>query len=385
MWPTTPKVSVILPAYNAASFIGEAVGSLLAQTFQDFEALVIDDGSTDETYQIVETLHDPRIRLLRNPTNLGLVASLNRGIEASAAALIARMDADDWSAPDRLATQVEWLERYPRLGVLSCYYETFDTRHPVLDTIDLPVSDAEVRYDLYAKSHCFCHPAALLRREALDQCGGYKPKWFPAEDRELWMRMLETWHGANVPRVLHRMRHHATSVTSLNLSRQAALVIDATAEALERRKSPADVGPEVPRVGWARGELFVAFGRAADGDGQEVAYHLERAVTLDEGTARRSFEELLSERTADYMHHSGANVLGCQTLVKRVFDALPASLSQMGSLRSGMESQIRAVSAYYHANLGEKSLAQREAIRALAADRRQWHNRGLIKLALGAG
>lgn len=380
-----PAVSVILPVYNAGRTIGAAIESILSQTYTDFEVMVIDDGSTDDTQSVVQGFDDPRVRVLRNPQNMGLVASLNRGIAETNGLLLARMDADDVTLPERLAVQVQTMQANPRLGVVSCHYETFDDQCPLLEKVVLPTSDGEVRYDLYAKSHCFCHPAALMRRQALEQASGYKAEWFPAEDRELWMRMLEAWQGANVPQVLHRVRKHERSISSQNMKRQASLVLKATAERLTQRLAPHGIDIAAQHAGWARGELFVAFGLAEYDDSGAVGWHLQQAATIDRQTVLASFKEIMTDRVVTYMHHSKADIAGCKRLVRRVFEATPSSLNALQAVRPQVESQIHAIAAFYHADLGQRTLSQREAMRALTIDASQWRNRGLLKLALRGG
>ncbi len=380
-----PQVSIILPAYNAAQYIGEAVGSILAQTFQDFELLVIDDGSADETYRIVEAFQDSRIRLLRNPTNLGLVVSLNRGVEASGAALVARMDADDISLPQRLEVELELLESDPRLGLVSCAYEDFDTKHGSLGTKSMPISDADIRWDLYCKTHCFCHAAALMRRRTLEDVGGYRQQWFPIEDRDLFLRMLELWKGANTPEMLYQVRRHESSIVATNAQRQSDLMVTSTIEALPRGRAPADVAPSTVHQSLARGELFAAFGLAMQDDLDVVTCHIDRALALDEQTVRVSFAELLNDRLVTYMHTHDADAQGGKQLLQRVFSALPVTLANMRSRESAMQAQLYAIAAFQYDKRGQRGLAQRKAIRSLLACREQWHNHGLIKLALSKG
>jgi len=378
-----PRVSVILPAYNAAAYVGEAIDSILAQTFGDFELLVIDDGSSDDTLAIVSGFQDPRLKVLRNERNLGLVAALNRGIAESQSEFIARMDADDISLPDRLARQIEFLACQPRLGVISCSYEDFNEIQGTLGTVALPESDTGIRHDLYCKSHCFCHPAVVMRREALEDVGTYRAEWFPAEDRELWLRMLERWQGANVSQVLHRMRRHPRSITSQNPLCQSDLVVASTVEALKRRQAPPDVGDEVSKAAWSRGELFAAFGLAVNKGVEAIKPHFDRAWALDAKTASCSFEELLRDRIAAFMHNHDADVDAARGLLQRVFAALPAELDHFGILQPAMQAQVHAIAAFHEAQNRRRSQARRQAIQAIAMDRRQARNRGLVKLVLG--
>src|SRR5688572_29034662 len=114
-----PRITVLMPVYNAASFLREAIESILQQTFRDFEFLIIDDGSTDESIAIVQAYKDPRIRFLQNDANVGIAATLNRGIEMASCELIARMDADDISYPTRLQKQYDYMTLNPMCALLS--------------------------------------------------------------------------------------------------------------------------------------------------------------------------------------------------------------------------------------------------------------------------
>jgi hypothetical protein len=223
----------------------------------------------------------------------------------------------------------------------------------------------------------------MMRKRAIEEAGGYRQSWFPAEDRELWMRMLETWHGANVPQILHKKRKHTQSVCAQNLQRQSELGLDSTIQALARRRGPADVPVSICCAAWARGELFAAFGLAARGDPQIVGQCLEQALALDVDVTRASFAELLQDRVAAYMHIHGADVPGARALVRNIFYALPEALADLGKWQPQIRAQIHAIAAFYHARVGQRMRAQREALMALAKDRSQWRDRGLIKLALG--
>jgi len=117
----TPLVTVLMPVYNAERFLSEAMDSIVGQTLTDFEFLIIDDGSTDRSYEIIRSYKDDRIRLVQNETNLGITASLNKGIQLARAALIARMDADDISYPDRLQKQYDYLTSHPDCALLSTF------------------------------------------------------------------------------------------------------------------------------------------------------------------------------------------------------------------------------------------------------------------------
>ena len=124
----TPKLSVVMSVLNGEPYLREAVESILNQTFEDFEFIVLDDGSTDNTVQILESYDDPRMVRLYNPANLGLPKSFNRGLSVCRGEFIVRQDADDMSMPSRFMTQLHYLERHPDIGVLGTQMDVVDER-----------------------------------------------------------------------------------------------------------------------------------------------------------------------------------------------------------------------------------------------------------------
>lgn len=383
MHRTIPRITVVMPAYNAEHYLAEAINSMLAQSFADFELLIVDDGSQDATFDIAICYDDPRIRVLRNEKNAGLVFSLNRGIHEAESEFIARMDADDISLPDRLQKELELIESDSRLGIVSCGYEDFVGEQTTASVL-LPLTDEAIRYDLFCKTHCFCHAAALMRREALVDIGGYRKEWFPAEDRDLFLRLMMNWHGANLPEVLYRVRKHNASVVATNTRRQANLVVQSTVTALAHKAKPDRVEEQAAVAGWSRGHLFAAMGLAASTEkGNEIEEHFQQAVHLDPQTAHNSFVELLQDRLNSYMHNYEADIAGAIHLVERVFSSLPAEWNDLQTAKRQFVSQVYAIGAFYHAQTGENRLARQAARASLRHSRQQWHNRGLIKLAIG--
>ncbi len=205
-----PRVSVILPVFNAEPTIGRAITSIRAQTFQDWELLVVDDGSTDGTSQTVRGIarEDFRVRLIERH-HQGIVASLEAGLDEARSELIARMDADDESTPDRLAEQVALLDQQPQLGLVSCLVGfggdvVANAGYALhVDWINSLVTPEQIALNRFVESP-FAHPTVVFRRELLDRLGGYQAGDFP-EDYELWLRWLdEGVPMAKVPRVLLR-------------------------------------------------------------------------------------------------------------------------------------------------------------------------------------
>lgn len=207
-----PKVTVLMPVHNGEAFLREAIASILTQTFRDFELLVIDDGSSDSSAGIVHSLDDPRIRLVHNELNLGLIATLNRGIDLARGEYIMRMDCDDISLPERLQRQVEFMERNPEVGVCGVWYREFGEKtHRT--TRCAPDHDSIKCGTLF--NPVVGHPTVILRKSVLLEHGlRYDPAFRHAEDYQLWARALKCCRFANIPEVLLHYRVHPGQVTS---------------------------------------------------------------------------------------------------------------------------------------------------------------------------
>lgn len=206
-----PRITVLLPVYNGADFLRPAIDSILTQTFPDFELLVIDDGSTDDSREIAGAYDDPRIRLIENGRNLGLIATLNRGLDLARGEFIARMDADDISLPERFARQIAFLDANPGFGGCGTWFEKCAGRACV--TLRMPETPGLIRLFLVFDNP-FLHSSMMLRRQLLDEHGlRYDPAFPHTEDYELWVRCSERMDLANVPDVLMRYRDHPGNVS----------------------------------------------------------------------------------------------------------------------------------------------------------------------------
>jgi glycosyltransferase involved in cell wall biosynthesis len=210
------RVSVVMPAYNAASTVESAMRSVLAQTFGALELIVIEDGSSDGTAAVVERVagEDERVRVLRNERNLGLIRSIQRGLEAARGEYVARMDADDLCAPERIERQVAFLEAHPGIAVVGSRYRLF-SESPADARVD-PAHDAFYTADGIRRGRTpVPHPTACFRAALIARYGTYDPAWANAEDHELWAR----WYAqgarfAVLPERLLDYRVHAASVTA---------------------------------------------------------------------------------------------------------------------------------------------------------------------------
>ena len=204
-----PKISVIMPVFNAEPFLKEAVNSVLAQTFSDFELILIDDGSTDASADMLRSLKDERVRIVSNGVNRGLIFSLNRGLDLAQGEYIARMDADDVSLPDRFAAQVDFLDRNPEIDVCGTWFRTVGIHDRVHKH---PARHEEIMEDFLHLGCVIGHPTAMLRKSAL---GGvrYEPAFEHAEDYRLWAVLSRKSRFANLPRVLVLYRTHAGQIS----------------------------------------------------------------------------------------------------------------------------------------------------------------------------
>lgn len=226
------SVTVLMPVFDGAAYLREAIDSILSQTFTDFELLVIDDGSKDETPEILASVDDRRLRVLRNEHNEGLVRALNRGLDRARGRFIARMDADDVSLPMRLAKQIEYLETNAEVGAVGSWVAEMDTGHSRV--WEYPTQPDEVRAKLLFGCPV-AHPSIVLRSEFFETHGLRYDEAYPhAEDYELWMRASEHFPIANLAEPLVRYRLHHESVSHRNDPLQQKSTEKIQSEALVR-------------------------------------------------------------------------------------------------------------------------------------------------------
>jgi glycosyltransferase involved in cell wall biosynthesis len=213
-----PYISVVMSVYNGERFLAEAIDSIATQTFSDFEFLIINDCSTDGSRAMVQACSDPRIRLIDNERNLGLAASLNRGLEQARGSYIARMDADDVAEPDRLDKQIEYMEKNPDIDVCGSWYAKFGNRNAVART---PVHDRDIKDSLFFHN-CIAHSTVMLRKQTVVQYAlTYSGQFRYAQDYELWCREIDRLKFFNLPEVLLRYRLHDSQIRAAKETEQA--------------------------------------------------------------------------------------------------------------------------------------------------------------------
>lgn len=209
-----PLVTVLMPVYNAQEYVGEAIQSVLCQTFQDFELLIVDDGCTDGSGEIIQTFNDPRIRIITNEQNVGLIASLNRGLKEINTSYIARADADDICLPTRLEEQVAYLESHQKVGLCGTWFNNFQD-DKVTSGARYAEDDKIIKLRHLYQIHV-SHGTAMFRTETLKNHGFLFDSAFShAEDYELFDRIGTVTRIANLQKVLYLVREHDKSVSKV--------------------------------------------------------------------------------------------------------------------------------------------------------------------------
>ncbi|HWF92096.1 MAG TPA: glycosyltransferase [Terriglobales bacterium] len=235
-----PLISVVMVVRNVERFLAKAIESILAQTFTDFEFIIVDFGSTDNSNQIVKkyAAMDPRVRASEIEP-CGLAEARNAGGFLARGRYIAIMDADDMATPERLNLQAAFLEKNPRVGVVGGATLWIDAAGNPLRKETFPTEDQEIKSAL--EIHCpFCQPSVLIRREAFDLVGGYRAIFAPAEDYDLWMRISEHYQCANLSEVLLEYRIHPQQVSFQKRTQQTLGCIAARVSAAARRSGRPD-------------------------------------------------------------------------------------------------------------------------------------------------
>lgn len=294
-----PAISVAMSVYNGERFLAQAVQSILDQTFADFEFLILDDGSTDATPSILGeyAAKDPRLRpIIRE--NRGLVASLNELLRAARAPIIARMDADDISKPQRLAKQIAFLDANPEYGVVGCWSEDIGEHGESLTRAgeDHPLTHEGILAAIQSGGQLICHPAAMFRREVVLSVGGYHAAFRHCEDLDLWLRLAGVTRLGNIPERLLRYRRYPQQVSSRHATEQ-------------------QIGTAVARIAWREREA----GRT---DPTAELAALPSVDSLDELFGRPGIARQVREQVALGLRYSASAMRdeGFELLVRHLRD-----------------------------------------------------------------
>ncbi|MFA5290708.1 MAG: glycosyltransferase [Candidatus Paceibacterota bacterium] len=243
MTTTSPKISVVMSVYNGEPFLREAVDSILAQTFTDFEFIIVDDCSTDDSLKTLRSYRDPRIKILESSVNQGIPRQVNRGIAEARGKYIARMDSDDISLPDRFQKQYDFLESHPDFGLLGGEIEKIDRAGQFIGiswNFSAPAEEVPI---VLLFTNYFAQPTVMIRRDALPE-GPYREKFIVSSDYDLWTRIADNWQVWNLPETLIKYRDHGGNISSVKQKLCRELVRDILGQQLAKLKiefSPDDL------------------------------------------------------------------------------------------------------------------------------------------------
>lgn len=209
---TLRKISVVMPVYNAEKYIGEAIESILNQTYRDFEFIIINDGSTDKTKEIIDLYSDSRIVYLENEQNSGIVVTLNKGLDFATGEYIARMDADDIAVDNRLEKQIIYMEKNKDVGLLGTGIHIFGENNESTDRV-FTTDSKQLKAELIFNS-CIAHPTVMIRKDILIQNKmRYNSEFAGAEDYCLWWDISKVSNISTLPDILLNYRIHSSQIT----------------------------------------------------------------------------------------------------------------------------------------------------------------------------
>jgi hypothetical protein len=288
---TSPQLSVVMPVFDGEDYLEEAIQSVLDQTFQDFEFIIVNDGSKDSTSAIVRRFaeHDSRIRF-EDLGHEGQAQSLNVGCRLARGQYIAIFDADDACLPNRFNCQMMFLREHPSIALLGAGVQKIRSDGKPFATVLFPTQEGEIRETLIKRS-CFAHSTVVMLKQAISDVGGYRKAFFAAEDYDLWLRLAERYEVANLPSVLVKYRVHSNQLSSTQVERQVLSVLAAQIAARRRK--------EVGRESVVGHDQITPEFLAQNGVGRDVieertlGEYLSRAITLAEcGAADLSLRTL---------------------------------------------------------------------------------------------
>lgn len=212
MTANNPKLSVIMSVYNGEKYLREAIESILNQTFTEFEFIIVNDGSADNSLAIIRSYDDKRIRIITNGTNIGLTKSLNIALKQANGEYIARQDADDISLPDRFEAQLKYFEQYPEVALLGTSKYVINEAGKIRRKEIAPPEPHELLFD----TNAFTHGTVMFRKAVVDELGYYNEFFKYSQDYELWLRIAKHYQVRNLTQVLYKLRTHRENIRVVN-------------------------------------------------------------------------------------------------------------------------------------------------------------------------
>ena len=207
-----PKVTALMSVYNGEKYLNEAIDSILTQTFKDFEFLIVNDGSTDKTAEILKSYKDPRIKIINNEKNIGLTKSLNKGLKLATGKYIARQDADDISMTNRLIKQVNFLDRNLDVAIVGTNYFRINDKGDIVQEINRKRKDIDIKNNL-SKGNQLGHGTLMFSKNCVEKIGFYRESFKYAQDYDFVLRFSDKYKLANIPELLYKWRINSHSVS----------------------------------------------------------------------------------------------------------------------------------------------------------------------------
>ena len=255
----TPRVSVLMAVYNGSKYVREAVSSVLTQDMSDLEFVIVDDNSTDDTRDIIESFCDARVKLVRNAQNMGQTRSLNRALSMATAPLVARIDGDDAYLPGKLRRQVAFMDLHPEVVVCGTWAEKIDAEGRVFGLYAPPVDQADIRFAIL-HGVPLCHVSVVMRRDVVSAHGGYDGQFPYAADFDLWSRLFRRGMVlANLSEVLMQYRQFEASLGAVQkvgpAGSEAAQIIEENFRSLTACSISAEVARSIALLYFPAAEL----------------------------------------------------------------------------------------------------------------------------------
>lgn len=376
-----PSVSVLMSVHNGGQFLRQAIDSILAQTYADFEFIIIEDGPSGKVIAILDTYTDSRIIRLTNDVNLGLTKSLNRGLKIARGDYIARQDDDDISYSTRLEKQVNKLREDPTLAAVFTAYDVITETGKTIETSHPPTGSQEIRESLFY-SNPLQHSNATLRRHELQAIGGYDEEFRVAQDYELWLRMSNKFKIYCLPEVLAAFRVYPTSTsTGMNRSEQRRNILRARKTAFSQCEAR---GLSARTV--ALYYFTVALYEIMEGRVQQGAQNMQAALRA--GTDLENETELLLSYAVNLAVELGPSgralirvsedVEAGRSFLNAVSASIPSGM--LRRFKRDLFAEFYAACAYLFGTRGKRFEAAVNLLRSFRYSTRHVRNLGLIKL-----
>lgn len=338
-----------MAVYNGERYLGEALRSVLGQSFPDFELIVIDDGSTDSTPSVLGQIaeEDPRI-VVHRQINRGRAAALNLGLAMARAPLVARMDADDVALERRLELQYHFLRRNTDIAGVGGALTFIDEDGCPFAHATYPTSPQELYREFLSGRTALAHPAVTVRKSVLEAVGGYRDAFGDADDVDLWLRILDNFQMSNLPEEVLGYRIHRSQATVRGLEHQALCCVAAHVAARARRSGGRD-----PFDGIGQIDLDGVLRRGGT-KGEIARYFVETAIWLAKTADRAGYRDLAESLFSRARDKAGSED-GSSDLVARVHRARAQRLSEEGRrLRAATQLAIAAFYRRSDALLGSR-------------------------------